>query len=173
MTEISSSDIDKNFLNEIKKEKGLETILLCFNCNGCSTGCPMKDIESEFDIKRFIRMAGLGMKNQILNDQHLWYCTTCYKCQERCPEGVLNVDALLKLRTMAVAQGIMLDPHRDVANYVVKTGHAVPINDANKAKRIELGLSEVPPTTHMYPEAYESVLKIIKACEFDKLTEKK
>ncbi|MDV0447329.1 hypothetical protein MsAg5_12130 [Methanosarcinaceae archaeon Ag5] len=170
---INSSEIDKTFFNELKKDKGTEKVLLCFNCNGCSTGCPMKDIEPNFDIKRYMRMAGLGLKNRILNDEYLWYCTTCYKCQERCPEGVLNVDTLLRMRTMAVHEGIMLEPHKDVANFVVTTGHAVPINDSNKEKRKELGLTEVPPTVHMYPEAYEQVKKLLKACQFDTLVAKK
>ncbi|WNY28247.1 hypothetical protein MmiEs2_04310 [Methanimicrococcus stummii] len=169
---VSSSEIDKSFFSELTQEKGMDKILLCFNCNGCSTGCPMKDIEKQFDIKKYIRMAGLGMKDRILKDEYLWYCTTCYKCQERCPEGVLNVDTLLRMRTMAVHEGIMLEPHREVAHFVLDTGHAVPINDSNKKKRLELGLSEVPPTVHMYPEAYEQVRKLLKACEFDTLTQK-
>lgn len=166
---IDSSEIDKTFFEQIKKEKGAEKLLLCFNCNGCSTGCPMTDLESNFSIKKFLRLAGLGLKDRLLNDPYLWYCTTCYKCQERCPEGILNVDTLLKIRTMAVAEGIMLAPHRATAANVVSTGHGVPINDAMKKRRLDLGLSEVPPTVHMYPEAYEDVKKLVEACGFDKL----
>ena len=166
---IDSSEFDKTFFEEISQEKGAEKLRLCFNCNGCSTGCPMTDLESNFSMNKFLRLAGLGLKDRILSDPYLWYCTTCYKCQERCPEEVLNVDTLLKIRTMAVKEGHMLAPHRGTAQNVVRTGHGVPINDATKQRRIDLGLAEIPPTVHMYPEAYDEVKKLVEACGFDEL----
>ncbi|NLI62883.1 MAG: CoB--CoM heterodisulfide reductase subunit C [Methanosarcinaceae archaeon] len=173
MTEpINSSEIDKTFFEKLKEEKGMEKVLLCFNCSGCSTGCPMAEIESNFNIKKYIRMAGLGLKDRLLNDKYIWYCTTCYKCQERCPEEVLNVDTLLKIRTMAVAEGIMYDDHRAVAANVIETGHGVPINDKNKENRKKLGLKEIPPTVHSFPEAYEDVKKLLKSVGFDELVSK-
>ena len=53
--------------------------------------------------------------------------------------------------------------------FVMNTGHGVPINDKTKALRAEIGLPEVPPTVHAYPEALEEIQKICQACEFDKL----
>jgi len=53
--------------------------------------------------------------------------------------------------------------------YVAKTGHAVPINDATKALRKEIGLSEVPPTTHSDAAALEEVQTLVKATGFDEL----
>lgn len=169
---IESSEIDKSFFEKLKEEKGMERVLLCFNCTGCSTGCPMTAVENGFNIKNYIRMAGMGLKDRLLKDEYIWYCTTCYKCQERCPEGVLNVDTLLKIRTMAVSEGIMHDAHRAVASNVIETGHGVPINDTNKKNRKELGLNEIPPTVHEYPEAYEQVRKLLEICGFDQLVKK-
>jgi heterodisulfide reductase subunit C len=72
---------------------------------------------------------------------------------------------------MAVKAGYMLNRHRLVAGFVLKSGHAVPINDTNRKLRMDLGLTEVPPTTHMYKEALDEVQKIIKKTGFDKLVE--
>ena len=166
---INTEDINNLFTNKIISEESCNKLFLCINCNGCSTGCPMTNITFNFNIKKFIRMASLGFEKNILNDKYLWYCTTCYKCQERCPEEIHNVDILLKLRTMAVSEGIMLPEHKAVATNVINTGHAVPINDNNKNKRKQLGLSEIPPTVHMFKNELENIQKLVHICKFDDL----
>jgi heterodisulfide reductase subunit C len=170
---IKTSDLDKAFRDEVLTEPGAEKLILCFNCTGCTAGCPMAEHEPNYNIRQLLRMANLGMRDELLNHPYLWNCTTCYKCQERCPQGVPNVDILLKIRTIAVHNGIMLDNHRKVAQLMAKTGHAVPINDDSKEKRKTLGLNELPETVHNYPDALEEVHKIIAKTKFDKLTEDK
>ena len=53
--------------------------------------------------------------------------------------------------------------------FVINTGHAVPINDAAKALRSKIGLSEVPATTHADAGALEEVQKLCKITAFDEL----
>jgi heterodisulfide reductase subunit C len=158
---IKTGDFDPAFRQEIFEEPGAEKIALCFNCTGCTSGCPMAEQEPEYNIRKFLRMANLGMKDELLNSPYIWYCTTCYKCQERCPQGVQNVDALLKIRTIAVHNGIMLDNHKKVSQLVLKFGHAVPINDDAKEKRKKVGLDEVPPTVHKFSDALAEVTKLM------------
>jgi heterodisulfide reductase subunit C len=158
---IKTGDFDPAFRQEIFEEPGAEKIALCFNCTGCTSGCPMAEQEPEYNIRKFLRMANLGMKDELLNSPYIWYCTTCYKCQERCPQGVQNVDALLKIRTIAVHDGIMLDNHKKVSQLVLKFGHAVPINDDAKEKRKKVGLDELPPTVHKFDDALDEVKKLI------------
>jgi len=79
---IKTSDFDMEFRDEVFKEPDADKITLCFNCTGCTSGCPMAEQESEYNIRKFLRMANLGMKDALLNSPYLWYCTTCYKCQE-------------------------------------------------------------------------------------------
>lgn len=52
-----------------------------------------------------------------------------YTCQEGCPQGVEVVDSILKIRTLAVEEGIMPDPDRVVAQNIYKYGMAVPIDE--------------------------------------------
>jgi heterodisulfide reductase subunit C len=170
MDTIKTAELDHGFIKEISEEPGAEKIILCFNCTGCTAGCPMADLEAQYNIRKILRMASLGMKDEVLNNPYLWYCTTCYKCQERCPQGVQNVDALLKIRTIAVKNGIMLPKHRAVAQLVIEHGHAVPINDDAKEKRKKLGLEELPYTVHRFPESLDEVHKLIGITKFDELT---
>jgi len=166
---IKTSEFDTSFFEEIKEEEGAEKILMCFNCKGCSTGCPVTDVEHGYNIKKLLRMSAMGLRDRVLNSEHLWYCTTCYRCQERCPEGVKTVDTMLKLRSLAVKSGIMLPAHRKIAEYVMRTGHGVPIDEQNRKKRKELELDELPGTVHSCPEALEEVRELARACGFDRL----
>jgi len=70
---------------------------------------------------------------------------------------------------MAVQSGHMLDRHKLVATLVMKSGHAVPIDDTNRKTRTSLGLSELPPTTHTHGDALAEVQAVVKKTAFDKL----
>jgi heterodisulfide reductase subunit C len=105
----------------------------------------------------------------ILHDEDLWMCTTCYTCQERCPREIKIADTILAIRTIAVHEGIMLPAHRKVSQLVLEHGHAVPINDDVKEKREKLKMDPIPGTVHKYPEALADVQTLLRLCEFDKL----
>jgi len=47
------------------------------------------------------------------------------------------------------------------------TGHAVPINDAVRKQRVELGLEELPPTMYKFKDEKNSDLKKIEKYMFD------
>jgi len=73
------------------------------------------------------------------------------------------------MRNMAVEEGYMLPEHRKSSKKLLETGHAVPINAANLEKRKNLGLKEIPPTTHSSKKALADVQKIMKRTGFKKL----
>ncbi len=75
----------------------------------------------------------------------------------------------MALRNIAAETGHMLDRHKMVSGFVIKYGHAVPVNEENRKLRASLGLSEVPPTTHKSKEALNEVQEITKKTGFDKL----
>ena len=76
------------------------------------------------------------------------------------------------MRNMAVEEGFMLPQHRKASQKLIETGHAVPIDDANRALRKDLGLQEYPPTTHSNEKALKDVKEIMKRTGFVELIEK-
>ncbi len=160
-------ELDKGFAEEVAKAGG-EKINLCIQCGTCTSSCP-SGRRTAFRTRQIIRRAMLGVKEPVLADKDLWLCTTCYTCLERCPRGVDPTDVILAIRNTAVKSGHMLDRHKQVAGLVMKSGHAVPIDETNKKTRVAMGLSEVPPTTHKSPEALKEVQEITKKTGFDKL----
>lgn len=73
------------------------------------------------------------------------------------------------MRNMAVHHGFMLHQHKKASQKLLSTGHAVPIDDANREIRKDLELEELPPTTHSNKKALEQVQEIMKRTGFKDL----
>ncbi|MDR2873219.1 MAG: CoB--CoM heterodisulfide reductase subunit C [Methanobrevibacter sp.] len=149
-------------------DAGIDTVEHCFQCGTCSGGCP-SGRRTPYKIRQIVRKCLLGLKDEVISDPALWMCTTCYTCQERCPRSVKIVEIIKLARNEAAKAGFMAPAHRATGSFVIKTGHAVPINDATKILRKKVGLSELPPTTHSNPKALEDIRTIVEATGFDKL----
>ena len=147
-------------------DAGIETVKHCFQCGTCGGGCP-SGRRTPYKVRQ--RKCLLGLKEDVITDDALWMCTTCYTCQERCPRSVKIVEIIKKARNVAAHAGYMAKPHKMTGVFVINTGHGVPINDAAKALRTKIGLSEVPATTHADAGALEEVQKLCKITAFDEL----
>ena len=143
---------------------------LCFQCGTCTAGCP-SGRRTSYRVRKLVRMAQLDMKDEIINSEELWMCSTCYTCVERCPRRVPIVDVVIALRNMAVAEGHIKAPHEKTATNLYTMGHSVPINDEIKNMRKSLGLPEVPPTVLANQKAYEDLKVILDAAGFNKIVE--
>ena len=164
---LTDANRDPDFTAEFI-DAGIETVQHCFQCGTCSGSCP-SGRRTPYKVRQIVRKCLLGLKEEVITDDALWMCTTCYTCQERCLRSVKIVEIIKKARNIAAHAGYMAKPHKMTGVFVMNTGHGVPINDATKALRAKIGLPEIPPTTHAYPEALEEVQKICKITGFDEL----
>ena len=164
---LNDSNRDPDFTAEFI-DAGIETVKHCFQCGTCSGSCP-SGRRTPYKVRQIVRKCLLGLKEEVITDDALWMCTTCYTCQERCPRSVKIVEIIKKARNVAAHAGYMAKPHKMTGVFVINTGHAVPINDGAKALRTKIGLSEVPATTHADAGALEEVQKLCKITAFDEL----
>ena len=164
---LNDSNRDPDFTAEFI-DAGIETVKHCFQCGTCSGSCP-SGRRTPYKVRQIVRKCLLGLKEEVITDDALWMCTTCYTCQERCLRSVKIVEIIKKARNIASHAGYMAKPHKMTGVFVMNTGHGVPINDTVKALRKNIGLPEIPPTTHAYPEALEEVQKLCKITGFDEL----
>ncbi len=164
---LTDANRDPDFTAEFI-DSGIETVKHCFQCGTCSGSCP-SGRRTPYKVRQIVRKCLLGLKEEVITDDALWMCTTCYTCQERCLRSVKIVEIIKKARNIAAHAGYMAKPHKMTGVFVMNTGHGVPINDATKALRTKIGLPEIPPTTHAYPEALAEVQKICKITGFDEL----
>jgi len=87
-----------------------ETLDLCFQCGGCSSGCPMTE-EMDLLPSKVIRFAQLGL-GEVLDSKTIWVCSTCFTCEVRCPRGIdiANVmEALRELKLRSKYDRVSLD----------------------------------------------------------------
>ncbi len=76
----------------------------CVQCTTCTGVCPVvavsEDPSRDLDLtpQQIMNLLRMGLKRQTLGARMVWSCTTCYKCQEHCPQGVPVADILYELR---------------------------------------------------------------------------
>ena len=157
-----------DFAKEIAAAGG-EEVKMCFQCGTCTAGCP-SGRRTSYRVRKLMRMAQLGMKEEIINRDELWECSTCYTCVERCPRQVPVVDIVIALRNIAVAEGHMFENHKNTARNLAKYGHTVSVQDKITALREELGLPGVPPTVLANEKAKADLDKILTLTGFDNIT---
>ncbi|MHA1577597.1 MAG: CoB--CoM heterodisulfide reductase subunit C [Candidatus Thorarchaeota archaeon] len=167
---IDIDKIDPEFVNSLVTA-GVDKIRTCIQCGTCSSVCP-SGRRTAFRTRELMRKAVLGLKDEVLSSPDLWLCTTCITCLERCPRQIKTTEAIIFMRNMAVNEGFMPPQHKKIAQKLLETGHAVPIDDANRILRKELGISEIPPTVHSSKKALNDVKAIMKATGFKKLIER-
>ena len=143
----TDEDFDKNYFKNIERKSN---IWQCIQCGSCTASCE-SGRWTALKTRMIIRKVVLGDLS-VLSDPDIWLCTTCYQCYERCPRDVRPTDVIMELRNYATKLGNISPNHRAVVGYLTNYGHAVPINDEIKQRRVELGLDELPPTAFKFKQ---------------------
>ena len=60
----------------------------CLTCGLCSSGCPASGLEN-MDPRKFLRMAVLGLDEEVLTSNWAWMCTMCQRCIYACPMKIV------------------------------------------------------------------------------------
>jgi len=107
MNKNEASNSDPKFKNDVANHPGGENIKLCFACGTCTAGCPVAEVDTEFDPRKIIRQVLLGMRQQTLSSPVIWRCVQCYSCTAKCPQNVRFREIIRALREMAVAEGFV------------------------------------------------------------------
>ncbi|MBF0612570.1 MAG: succinate dehydrogenase/fumarate reductase iron-sulfur subunit [Magnetococcales bacterium] len=88
----------------------------CIMCGCCYSDCTMAEVSPEFigpaalaKAFRFVSDPREGKKTerlQQLSEEHMvWSCSRCAMCVQVCPKDVAPMEAIVKLRTRAMAKG--------------------------------------------------------------------
>ena len=99
------SDLKSGFVKEIASQPGGENIKRCFTCGTCVAGCPITEVDEEFNCRRLIRQIVLGMRDEVLSSPAIWLCLECYRCYARCPQKVNFTDIMKVLRYLSIKGG--------------------------------------------------------------------
>ena len=92
------------FLDSVKKILPQQGHLsLCLTCGACSSGCPATGLEG-MDPRKFLRMAVLGMDEEIKKSDWPWMCTMCQRCIYVCPMSIDIPQLVYNARTLRSRQ---------------------------------------------------------------------
>ena len=103
--DIVLSELDASFKDEVAEKIGLETIKPCYTCGSCTGICPVHEVMEDFDPRRIIYMILLGMREEVLSSDLIWFCCLCNACFFVCPQEIKFSRVATELRKMAVTEG--------------------------------------------------------------------
>jgi heterodisulfide reductase subunit C len=102
---IAIEKLDPQFKFEVAKKPGGRNIRKCYACGACTAGCPVFQVESQYNPRKLIRMILLGMRKEVLSSRVIWLCARCSVCTANCPQEVDFSNIMTALRDMAVEEG--------------------------------------------------------------------
>ncbi len=135
----------------------------CVQCGKCTAGCP-SGRQSRLRTRALVQMAYQGY--DITGLKELWDCTTCYNCAERCPKGVNTVDAIIKLRNLAVRRGNYPKVHVNAIENLYTTGNGFPLSPEVAKIRTIIGLNKEPYDVSTDEEELSKVKKLLDSTGF-------
>src|SRR5689334_23158166 len=99
------SDRDPEFADQIRRMPGCELLNRCIQCATCSGICPLSTY-MDMTPRRVIQLTRDGFKQDVLNCNTIWLCTSCYQCQVECPKEIGITDVMYALKTKAFEANI-------------------------------------------------------------------
>jgi heterodisulfide reductase subunit C len=152
-------DLEAGFRHEIAAEPGGEMIRFCFQCGTCTASCPVRAVEDRFNPRKIIRMAILGMRKEVLTSSFVWLCSSCYACQQRCPQGVKITGIMGALKNIAVRDGMVPAMFSGQVASLKAHGRVYEVGELENEKRAKLGL---PAITEM-PDEIRKIIEMTGA----------
>jgi len=144
LPEFRIEDIPSGFASEVQKEPGAELIRSCYACGTCTAGCPVRRVNGKYNPRKIIRMVLLGMQEEVLKGEEIWLCSSCYTCQERCPQGIRITDTIIALRNLAAKEGRAPSGVFMQARLIKGQGRLYALDEFDEKKRKKAGLPSLP-----------------------------
>ena len=154
MATIDLENADPKFRKELSEQPGAEKIAACFQCRTCVASCPITAVNDTFNPLRIIRMALYGLREEVLQSDFIWLCSSCYSCQERCPQGVSITEFMTVLKNMAIRAGNIPTGVKAQRDIITTEGKIYPLDDFDNKKREKAGLPPLPITCAVVKELF-------------------
>jgi heterodisulfide reductase subunit C len=145
------------FSAEVTKRHGGETLTACYQCGTCASSCPVARLDASFNPREIIKLSLLGEKEEVVSGNAIWLCTSCFNCQERCPQNVEIAEVIYALRNIAIEAGHSPNIYSDFGSALITEGRIVSISKFVEKKRTEYGL---PPLKPVGIEALNTILSV-------------
>ena len=86
----------------------------CLTCGTCAGACPISGVDG-LDPRKIVRMAALGLDDELVDSSWPWKCTMCAKCEEACPAGIQITALMRKIRGLRKRSEVPGPIHKGVS----------------------------------------------------------
>lgn len=80
---------------------------MCWTCGTCDFECPVYISAQRLNPQKIIRMANLGLLDELLALPDIWYCQMCKRCHKGCPNAVKPHEVIGFARREALQRDIV------------------------------------------------------------------
>ena len=101
-------------------------------------------------------MALYGLKKEVLESDFVWLCSSCYACQERCPQGVSITEFMTLLKNIAIKEGHAPAGIKAQRELVGRHGRIYPLDDFDNKKRNKIDLPSLPTTCEVVKKLFKN-----------------
>lgn len=122
-----------------------DVVKLCYQCGTCAGGCPVFKQYGKFNPRRVMEKLLSGNYGEdLFDDEQIWFCTACYTCSTRCPQGIDVGHVIVEIKNLAVRMknappGIVAE-----MDAILSTGSTAAISQSILKKREKLELPVLP-----------------------------
>ena len=135
-----TTDMQKFEIEEIKR-----LLNVCYQCGTCVSTCAAGMVNQSKNIRKLVECIVHAPHAALLEEYDLlWFCSTCYQCEDCCPEGIPLTSLLLQLRNMAVEKGSIPNAVRKEIDLITDYGFTIPPLKSLLSRRRKLGLPDLP-----------------------------
>jgi heterodisulfide reductase subunit C len=81
--------------------------LMCWTCSSCDSECPVGIATNRLRPQRIVHYANLGLLDELISLPEIWYCLTCRRCNQVCPNSVKPETVVQYARAEAIRRGVV------------------------------------------------------------------
>jgi len=96
---------DPAFKDEVMAEPGGENLMRCYSCGTCMAACLIRRQEPDYNPRRVMHMAILGLREEVLSSPLIWMCSACDECYPHCPQDIHISELFKAFRNIAIREG--------------------------------------------------------------------
>jgi heterodisulfide reductase subunit C len=122
----------------------------CYICAKCTSGCPTTIYDPTFKPHVIVARSKVDREN-LRNDENLWVCVQCKRCERRCPQNVSPLLIVTQMKNESYSMCIDHVPKGfdTLIRLVTETGlssreETIFTADFDEYNREELGLPPLP-----------------------------
>lgn len=129
---VSSKELLRRLLDD-------EKLKYCQDCGSCTASCPMaRALPEIYNPRNILHRVYLDLDNLILRED-LWLCAWCYRCTERCPQGIQPTEIFLLTRNFVAERGYVPSNPKAIIRQIIRSGRSTPPLDIDEWRE-EYGL---------------------------------